>query len=362
MEQLKLSKNYYTLGHSNLRVSPICLGTMNFAQTNKQVPWYIDEAKSRGILESYVKHGGNFVDTANLYTGGESEKVIGKYFKDEGNRDDIVLATKYTSKTKENPNHLGNGRKNMVKALDASLERLGTDYVDLYYVHWHDEMSSPEEVMRSMDILVQSGKVNYVGLSDCPAWFISRCQSLSMQHGYERIAAMQLEYNLIERNIEMEYFEMAKYYDTAIIPWSPLAGGFLTGKQTKEKLQGRVATGTYSGFERNEKKWEILDTVKQVAKDINKTPVEVALNWALKRPTISSIIIGASSVEQLDANLKSIEFTIPKEQTDKLTEVSKPYRGAPYTFFEKGSFVKNMSYGDKMVVEKHPSWWFKDNQ
>ena len=361
-EELQLKKNFYTLGHSNLRVSPICLGTMNMAIDNSDAAWFKDEKTSRGILDTYVKQGGNFLDTANLYTGGQSERVVGKYLKEEGIRDDIVLATKFTGKERQNPNHLGNGRKNLVKSVEASLERLGTDYIDLLYLHFWDELSTPEEVMRSLDILVQSGKVNYVGLSDCPAWFVSRCQSLSMQHGYERIAAMQLEYNLIERNIEMEYFDMAKYYDTAIIPWSPLAGGFLTGKQTKEKLQGRVATGTWKGFERSEKRWEILDTLKEVAAEIKKTPVEVALNWTLKRPTISSVIIGASSIEQLDANLKSITFTIPEAQTKKLNDVSKPYRAAPYTFFEKGSSVKAMTYGDKLVVEKHPKWWHGDNQ
>eukprot|EP00835_Amoeboradix_gromovi_P002099 NODE_111_length_19413_cov_0.323703.p7 type:complete len:242 gc:universal NODE_111_length_19413_cov_0.323703:14059-14784(+) len=229
MEELSLKKHYFTLGHSNLRVSPICLGTMNMGNSETQIPWAKDEATSIGILDSYYKHGGNFIDTANLYTSGESEKIIGKFMKSHDNRDDIVLATKFTGKVKKiASNHVGNGRKNLMRSLEESLERLQTDFIDLYYMHWWDSMSDPVEVMRSLDILVQSGKVGYVGLSDCPAWFISRCQSLAMQHGYERIAAIQLEYSLVERNIEMEYIDMAKYYNTAVIPWSPLAGGYFT--------------------------------------------------------------------------------------------------------------------------------------
>ena len=357
-----MKKNYFTLGHSDLRVSPICLGTMNFSlqKSDKIAPWAIDGKAPQDIIESYVQHGGNFIDTANFYTNGEAEKVVGKYMKDAGNRDDLVIATKFTAPMKANINYMGNGRKNMMKSLEDSLERLQTNFIDLFYVHWWDQMSSPEEVMRSLDILVQSGKVGHIGLSDVPAWFFSRCQSLAMQHGYERIAAMQLEYNLVERNIEMEYFDMSRYYNTAIIPWSPIAGGFLTGKQTKEKLQGRSATGTFPV--RSEKKWEILDCVKEVAKKIDRTPVEVALNWALKRPAVSSIIIGASTVEHLNANMKSVEFNIPKDQLKKLNDISKPERGAPYSFFDKDSFVNKMTYGDHLKLQQYPAWHGKDYQ
>eukprot|EP00834_Sanchytrium_tribonematis_P006729 NODE_525_length_6489_cov_0.356338.p2 type:complete len:362 gc:universal NODE_525_length_6489_cov_0.356338:3240-2155(-) len=354
---IAIDKHYYTLGNSNLRVSPICLGTMNMSINNTQVPWFKDQKTSYSVLDTYIKSNGNFIDTANFYTNGESEQVIGKYLKENGIRDDMVVATKFTGKLKDNINYLGNGRKSMYKSLERSLESLQTDYIDLLYLHFWDTISTPEEVMKSLDMLIQSGKVNHIGLSDCPAWFVSRCQSLAMEHGYDRIACIQMEYNLVERNLELEYADMCKYYGISIVPWSPLAGGFLTGKQSKESLQGRMKTGTYDHFLKNKNCWDILEKLKHVSKEVGREPVQCAINWCLKRPAVSSVIIGASSSDQLEQTMKSLEFEIPDASLDQLNEISKPDRYNPYGFYETGGFIDKMQHGGKMVVEKEPKWF-----
>src|ERR1700730_4337189 len=240
---MKLNE-YVTLGRSGLRVSPLCLGTMTFGT---EWGWGSEEDAARAVFTGYLERGGNFVDTADMYTNGKSEELVGKFIKDAKVRDQVVLATKFTFNAQpENPNAGGNGRKNMYRAIEGSLRRLQTDYIDLFWMHAWDMITPVEEVVASLDTLVKAGKVRYIGFSDVPAWYVARAQTLAEQLGRERIAALQLEYSLVERNIEREHIPAALELGIAILSWSPLAGGFLFGKKKKRgqtgPLVGRAAT------------------------------------------------------------------------------------------------------------------------
>jgi aryl-alcohol dehydrogenase-like predicted oxidoreductase len=274
---MKLNE-YVTLGRSGLRVSPLCLGTMTFGT---EWGWGSEEDAARAVFSRYLERGGNFVDTADMYTNGKSEELVGQFIKDAKARDQVVLATKFTFNAQPgNPNAGGNGRKNMYRAVEGSLRRLQTDYIDLYWMHAWDLITPVEEVVASLDTLVKAGKVRYIGFSDVPAWYAARAQTLAEQLGRERIAALQLEYSLVERNIEREHIPAALELGMAILPWSPLAGGFLSGKYKREgqpgspegRLEIQKAAGT-TIFERDtERNWKILDVLLDVSKKINRLP------------------------------------------------------------------------------------------
>src|SRR6266404_438099 len=336
---MKLNE-YVTLGRSGLRVSPLCLGTMTFGTA---WGWGNEEEAALGIFNRYLEKGGNFVDTADGYTNGQSEELVGKFIKDAKARDQVVLATKFTFNAQPgNPNAGGNSRKNMYRAIEGSLRRLQTDYIDLYWMHAWDMMTPAEEVLASFDALVQSGKVRYIGLSDVPAWYVARAQTLAEQQGRERIAALQLEYSLVERNIEREHIPAAQELGIAILPWSPLAGGFLSGKYKRDgqpgtpegRLDLQKAAGT-TIFERDtERNWKILDVLLDVSKKIGRPLAEVALNWVGTQPGVTSTIIGATKLAQVESNLSSLEFTIPAElraRLDKAGELDPTAQ--PYAFF-----------------------------
>jgi aryl-alcohol dehydrogenase-like predicted oxidoreductase len=336
---MKLNE-YVTLGRSGLRVSPLCLGTMTFGTA---WGWGNEEEAALGIFNRYLEKGGNFVDTADGYTNGQSEELVGKFIKDAKARDQVVLATKFTFNAQPgNPNAGGNSRKNMYRAIEGSLRRLQTDYIDLYWMHAWDMMTPAEEVLASFDALVQSGKVRYIGLSDVPAWYVARAQTLAEQQGRERIAALQLEYSLVERNIEREHIPAAQELGIAVCPWSPLAGGLLSGKYkrgaqtgpTEARLEIQKAAGT-TIFERyTDKNWRVLDVLLEVSKEIGRPPAEVALNWVATQPGVTSTIIGATKLAQLDSNLSSLDFTIPAElraRLDKAGELDPTAQ--PYAFF-----------------------------
>ncbi len=286
---MKLNE-YVTLGRSGLRVSPLCLGTMTFGT---EWGWGIEEDAARAVFSRYLERGGNFVDTADMYTNGKSEELVGKFIKDAKVRDQVVLATKFTFNAQPgNPNAGGNGRKNMYRAIESSLRRLQTDYIDLYWMHAWDMITPVEEVVASLDMLVKAGKVRYIGFSDVPAWYVARAQTLAEQQGRERIAALQLEYSLVERNIEREHIPAAQELGIAILPWSPLAGGFLSGKYKRDgqpgtpegRLDLQKAAGT-TIFERDtERNWKILDVLLDVSKKIGRPLAEVALNWVGTQP------------------------------------------------------------------------------
>jgi aryl-alcohol dehydrogenase-like predicted oxidoreductase len=229
--------DYVTLGRSGLRVSPLCLGTMTFGT---EWGWGSEEEVARGVFDRYVDGGGNFLDTADAYTEGHSEELLGTFIRDRGLRDRVVLATKFTFNAEPgNPNAGGNGRKNIYRALNASLRRLQTDYIDLYWLHAWDTVTPVEEVVSTLNDLVRAGKIRYYGFSDTPAWYVARAQTLAEKEGKERPIALQLEYSLVERNIEREHIPAAQELGLAITPWSPLAGGFLTGKYKRDGDSGQ---------------------------------------------------------------------------------------------------------------------------
>jgi aryl-alcohol dehydrogenase-like predicted oxidoreductase len=352
-------QDYVTLGRSGLRVSPLSLGTMTFGT---EWGWGSEEAQARQIFDRYLDQGGNFVDTANLYTGGKSEQMVGKFISEKKLRDRIVLATKFTFNTEQgNPNTGGNGRKNIYQALEASLRRLQTDYIDLYWLHAWDLVTPAEEVVSTLNDLVGHGKIRYYGFSDTPAWYAARAQTLAEKEGKERLIALQLEYSLVERNIEREHIPVSQELGIGVCPWSPLAGGFLTGKYKREgesgKGEGRLETTKGSSnpaFNKfSERNWRIHDVLSDVAKRINKPPAQVALNWVITQPGVTSTIIGATKLAQLNDNLQAADITIPAELRKRLDEVSAPEAIQPYTFF--GQDIQPMVTGGTSVRKWAPA-------
>jgi aryl-alcohol dehydrogenase-like predicted oxidoreductase len=333
----KTLNDYVTLGRSGLRVSPLCLGTMTFGT---EWGWGSEEETASAVFDRYIDAGGNFIDTADGYTEGQSEQLLGKFISERGLRDRVVLATKFTFNGEPgNPNAGGNGRKNVYRALEGSLRRLQTDYIDLYWLHAWDTITPVEEVVATLNDLVRAGKIRYYGFSDTPAWYVARAQTLAEKEGKERLVALQLEYSLVERNIEREHVPAAQELGLGITPWSPLASGFLTGKYRRSGNTG-VGEGRLEAVKDNpvfnqfsERNWQILDELFNVAKELNKTPAQVALNWVTMQPGITSTIIGATKIAQLDDNLKSIEFDIPADLRKQLEGVSAIEPVHPYKFF-----------------------------
>ena len=331
---------YVTLGRSGLRVSPLCLGTMTFGT---EWGWGADEESSRAIFNRYIENGGNFVDTADGYTNGKSEQLVGKFLQETKTRHKIVLATKFTFNGEPgNPNANGNGRKNIYRAIEGSLRRLQTDYIDLYWMHAWDMLTPVEEVIASLNTLVQAGKIRHYGFSDVPAWYAARAYTLAEQQGRDRIIALQLEYSLIERHIEREHIPAAQELGLAICPWSPLGNGLLSGKYKSETQagaqDGRLEILKKSGgalFERfTERNWKIVDALVEVSKQMGRPPAEIALNWVATQPGVTSTILGMTKVAQLDSNLSSLDFTIPGELRARLDHASSLDPTAhPYVFF-----------------------------
>jgi aryl-alcohol dehydrogenase-like predicted oxidoreductase len=342
---------YVTLGRSGLKVSPLCLGTMTFGTGDG---WSADAQKSRAMFDLYMDRGGNFIDTADGYTGGESERLLGKFIADTKSRDKVVLATKFTfSGEKGNPNAGGNGRKNIYRAIDASLKRLNTDYIDLYWLHAWDKVTPVEEVLSTIDALVKAGKVRHFGLSDVPAWYGARAQTIAELRGTERIAAFQLEYSLADRNIEREHIPLARELGIGLCPWSPLAGGLLSGKyrapaaNSETRRLDAVAGTPFDRFD-TERNRAIVAELISVAEQIGRPPAEVALNWVQAQPGVTSTILGASKLDQLQSNLAALDFTIPAELRAKLDAASAIEVINPYRFFE--SFVQRMINGGTEVT------------
>ncbi len=341
-------KQYVTLGRSGLRVSPLALGTMTFGT---EWGWGSEPAVARQVFDGYIEKGGNFIDTADGYTNGKSEELLGHFIAERGLRERLVLATKFTfNADPANPNAGGNGRKNIYRALEGSLRRLKTDYIDLYWMHVWDMVTPVEEVLSTMNDLVRAGKIRHFGFSDVPAWYVARAQTLAEKEGKERLIALQLEYSLIERNIEREHVPVAQELGIGICPWSPLAGGFLSGKYRREgntgRGEGRLDAAKFSQLTDRftEHNWRVLDALLDVAKQLDKKPVQVALNWVATQPGITSTIIGASNTAQLQDNLSAIEFAIPPELRKRLDDASAIELFHPYTFFEP--FIQNRVKGE----------------
>ena len=327
--------NYVSLGRTGLRVSPFCLGTMTFGED-----WAFGSSVevSRQIMDRYMERGGNFIDTANVYTKGHSEKIIGDYIGSvPSKRDRMVLATKFFGNMYAgDPNAGGASRKSIVDACNHSLRRLQTDYIDLYWMHCWDRLTPIEETMSALDDLVTAGKVRYIGFSDTPAWKVTQAHVMASLRGWAPLAALQLEYSLIERTIEGELIPAAQELGLGVTPWSPLASGALTGKYTRENVKDANPTrGNFVKSRLSERTFDILDVLVRVAEQIGTTPARIALAWTQARPGITSTIIGARTLQQLDDNLAALGITLEEEHTAQLEEVSRPKLNFP------ADFVKN---------------------
>lgn len=312
------------LGKSGLRVSELCLGTMTFGT---EWGWGADKHESKKIFEAYANAGGNFIDTANRYTEGTSEIFLGDFISSD--RDHFVVSTKYTLYDRNgDPNYAGNHRKNMIRSVNESLKRLHTDYIDVFWVHMWEFTTPIDEVMRGLDDLVRSGKVHYVGISDTPAWVISRSNMLAELRGWSQFVALQVEYSLLQRGAERDLLPMAKTLDMAVTPWGVIGGGALTGKY----LRGETGRVPENSLRRSERSSDIAQEVVNVAQELGVTPTQVAINWVRQRVSNVMPIVGAKRVEQLQDSLKCLDFVIPDEIMTHLNEVSKIQLGFPHDF------------------------------
>ena len=338
--------NYQLLGRSGLRVSDLSLGTMTFGE---DWGWGASKDDARQIYEAYRNAGGNFIDTANIYTGGTSEEFVGEFVA--GHREEVVIATKYTnaSVTHVDANVGGNQRKNMVQAVEASLKRLGTDYIDLYWLHIWDMMTPAEEVMRAFDDLVRAGKVLYVGISDAPAWVVAKSNTLADLRGWTQYIGLQIEYSLLERTVERELLPMAEDYGMSILAWSPLRNGVLTGKYLPENAtsdgSGRLNAEMMKGFGGSLAGTDavVRETIA-VARELGVSAAQVALAWLRTRPAKVIPIVGATKLAQFEDNLRSINVVLSPEQRERLDRVSAVSLGFPHEFYQHDS-VKAILYG-----------------
>ncbi|MEV1176299.1 aldo/keto reductase [Nonomuraea sp. NPDC049784] len=330
--------HYYLLGRSGLRVSRLALGTMNFGTGGFHAAYGKSEDEARPVFRRYLEAGGNFIDTADFYTAGESETILGNLIAEAKVRDRVVLTTKFTNSVDPgDPNAGGNGRKHMIRAVEASLRRLRTDYIDLFLLHTWDRITPVEEVMRTFDDLTRAGKIRYAGLSDVPSWYAARAQTFAEAHSLVPVVSLQLPYSLVDRTIELEHIAMGQSLGLGITAWSPLGGGFLTGKYRHADQglagEGRLSGGGSPGRSWTDREWQLLATLESVADKLDMTMAQVALNWVATQPGIASAIIGASSTAQLDANLAALDFELPAELRAKLDETSSLPPQSVYNMF-----------------------------
>jgi aryl-alcohol dehydrogenase-like predicted oxidoreductase len=333
---------YRLLGKSGLRVSELCLGTMTFGE---DWGWGSSKDTSRQVLDAFFEAGGNFIDTANVYTNGTSETLLGEFLK--GRRQRAVLATKYTNAMpSDDPNAGGNQRKNMMQSVEASLKRLQTDYIDLYWLHIWDRITPLDEVMRGFDDLVRQGKILYAGVSDIAAWAAARANTLAELRGWTPFVGLQIEYSLVERTVERELIPMAEALGLGVTAWGPLAGGVLSGKY--QKGGGKDARYSTEMMRQHMPAANRTDAVVRevlaVAEEVGRSPAQVALAWLRQRPTPVIPIIGARRLEQLKDNLAALELRLDETQLQRLDEVSRVDLGFPHHFYER-DMVRAIAYG-----------------
>jgi aryl-alcohol dehydrogenase-like predicted oxidoreductase len=324
--------HYVTLGRSGLRVSPFCLGAMTFGE---ELGWGTSVKDSEAILDRFIGLGGNFIDTANVYTKGHSEKIIGDHLgRHKNKRDRLVIATKFTGNLYPgDPNGGGANRKSIFAQCEQSLRRLQTDYIDLYWLHSWDKHTPIEETMAAFDDLVRAGKVRYIGASDTPAWKVSQGQVMAQLRGWAPFIALQIEYSLLERTVEGELMPMARELGLGVTPWSPLKGGILSGKYTRQNAgQLKPDRGAWSERHLNERAYALIDELQKVALQLDTTVARVALAWVQGRPGVASTIIGARTLAQLDDNVKALDVTLTAEQVATLDALSKPTLDFPAEF------------------------------
>ncbi|MBD3257728.1 aldo/keto reductase [candidate division GN15 bacterium] len=337
---------YRLFGKSGLRVSELCLGTMTFGE---EWGWGANIDDSCAMFDTFLNAGGNFIDTANRYTEGTSEKYVGEFIKANSVRDKVVLATKYTLFMQTgDPNSAGNQRKNMVQAVEHSLRRLQTDYIDLLWVHAWDYMTPPEEIMRGLDDLVRAGKILYVGISDSPAWRVAQCNTMAELRGWSRFVGLQVEYSLIERTVERELLPMARAFDMAVTPWGIIGGGVLTGKYSKKDKQESSTQRYEEGSDSirlGDKALAIGDEVVAIAIEIGCSPANVAINWTRQQPGNIIPIVGVRTKTQLDDNLKALDNPLSDKHLTRLDDISAIELGFPHDFLGK-DYIRKLVYAD----------------
>jgi aryl-alcohol dehydrogenase-like predicted oxidoreductase len=329
--------HYVTLGRSGLRVSPLCLGAMTFGE---DLGWGSSVKVSEDILDRYVELGGNFIDTANLYTKGHSEKIIGDHLgHDPQKRDRLVIATKFSANLDVgDPNGGGSNRKSILAACEQSLRRLRTDYIDLYWLHNWDKLTPIEETMSALNDLVRAGKVRYIAVSDTPAWKVAQAQGMAQARGWAPFIGLQIEYSLLERTVEGELIPMAEELGLGVTPWSPLRSGILSGKYTRKNAVMPEGRPWATGF-LDETSYTVIDELEKIAGDLDTTVARVALAWVQARPAVSSTIIGARTLAQLDDNLKALEVKLTPEQTAALDTLTKPKLNFPADFLDMARMI-----------------------
>jgi len=330
--------DYRFLGKTGLKVSELCLGAMTFG-------WTTSEEDSNQILNRFVEAGGNFIDTADVYAGNQSEEILGRWLKNK-DRDQLVIATKVRFSTGEGPNEVGLSRNHILSGVENSLRRLGTDYIDLYQVHAWDNATPLEETLSTLDGLVKSGKVRYLGASNYNGWQLQKALDMSRYLGWEPFICLQPLYNLLDRSIEWELVELCQNEGVGIIPWSPLRGGWLSGKYKRGMTQplagGRVEMAeergwgeTFSDYD-TEHTWHLLDTLHAVAKEADKAPAQVAIRWLVQRPGVTAPIIAARTMAHLENNLGASGWSLTDKQMEQLTEASDKPLPYPYDHIQRG--------------------------
>ena len=319
---------YKTLGDTGLLVSTICFGCMTFHGGTGGV-WkaigQVDQAGADGLVKGCLDAGVNFFDTADVYSEGESEKTLGQSLKNLGiARKDVVIATKVFGRTGPGRNDIGASRGHIMDAVEASLQRLGTDHIDLYQIHGNDAITPIEETLRALDTLVQQGKVRYLGASNWEAWKLSKAITTSELRGLARFDTLQAYYSLAGRDLEREFVPMFKHTKTGLLVWSPLAGGLLSGKFSRENQKPEDSRRSQFDFPivDKERVWRVLDTVRPIAEAHGCSPARVALAWLLQQPVVTSVIIGAKRTEQLDDNLAAVDLQLSPEEMKAIDEVS----------------------------------------
>ena len=341
-----MAMRYKLLGRSGLRVTELALGTMTFGD---EWGWGAPREECRRIFDAYAEAGGNFIDTANRYTEGSAERMIGEFVA--ADRDHFVVATKYTLFDRTgDPNFSGNQRKNMVRSLEASLKRLNTDFVDLFWLHAWDSTTPVEEVMRGLDDLVRAGKVLYVGISDSPAWIAAQANTLADLRGWSRFVALQFDYSLLDRTAERDLMPMARAFDMAMTPWGLLNAGALSGKYNVNPAeQGRAARWG----DVTERSLRVAQAAAEVAEEIGSTPAQVAINFARQQPGIVIPILGARTVAQVQDTLGCLDHPLSGEQIRQLSELSPISLGFPHDFLASEN-VHNLTTGSTWAqIDNH---------
>jgi aryl-alcohol dehydrogenase-like predicted oxidoreductase len=338
-----------------MRVSPLALGTMTFGS---DWGWGADDAEARRIFDAYVDKGGNFIDTSVNYTNGASERILGQLLK--GRRERVVVSTKFTmARDPADPNSGGNHRMNLVRSVETSLKQLGTDRIELLHLHAWDFTTSADEVMRALDDLVRAGKVLYLGICNTPAWKVAQLQTLAELRGWSPLVALQIEYSLVERSVEHELMPMARELGLGVMPWSPLAGGILTGKYNREDLRQASEAGVSttrkgviaSSGHMTAQSLEIAGVVGDVAREIGATPSQVALAWTLLNPAVAAPVIGARTLAQVQDNLGALDIRLADDHVARLNEASAPAPIFPARFVSR-PMVQTLIFGGARVARR----------